>query len=133
MNFIKFRDAIITHFDEMQKKYDNLFVVDLDKDMFYEAYLAAYPDGTNPLYRERTEHDCSTCRHFIKSTGNVVGIKDGKIETIWDVTVPDETYQTVADAMADYVKRKKPFRIFTSQKKVLQVVLKIMNRVKTVQ
>ena len=106
MNFVKFRDAIITHFDEMQKKYDNLFVVDLDKDMFYEAYLAAYPDGTNPMYRERTEHDCSTCRHFIKSIGNVVGIKDGKIETIWDITVPDETYQTVADAMADYVKRK---------------------------
>lgn len=106
MSFIKFRDAIITHFDDMQKKYDNLFVVDLDKDKFYESYLSAYPEGTNPLFRERTEHDCSTCRHFIKSIGNVVGIKDGKIETIWDVTVDDNTYQTVTNAMADYVKTK---------------------------
>lgn len=32
MSFVKFRDAIIAHFDDMQKKYDNLFVVDLDKD-----------------------------------------------------------------------------------------------------
>ena len=104
MNFVKFRDAIITHFDEMQKKYDNLFVVELDKDKFYECYLSSYPEGTNPMYRERTEHDCSTCRQFIKSIGNVVGIKDGKIETIWDITVPDETYQTVANAMSYCVK-----------------------------
>jgi len=106
MSFVKFRDAIITHFDDMQKKYDNLFVVDLDKDKFYEFYLSVYPEGTNPMFRERTEHDCSTCRHFIKSIGNVVGIKEGKIETIWDVTVDDKTYQIVANAMADYVKTK---------------------------
>lgn len=104
MGFINFRDAVISHFDEMQKKYNNLFVVELDKDKFYECYLSSYPEGTNPMYRERTEHDCSTCRHFIKSIGNVVGIKDGKIETIWDITVPDETCQTVANAMSDYVK-----------------------------
>ena len=78
--FVKFRDAIIKHFDEMQKNCKDLFVVDLDKDKFYEHYLSSYPAGTNPMYRERTEHDCSTCRHFIKSIGNVVGIKDGKIE-----------------------------------------------------
>ena len=72
MSFVKFRDAIITHFDDMQKKYDNLFVVDLDKDKFYESYLSAYPEGTNPMFRERTEHDCSTCRHFIKKIKTLV-------------------------------------------------------------
>ena len=37
MGFINFRDAVISHFDEMQKKYNNLFVVELDKDKFYKG------------------------------------------------------------------------------------------------
>ena len=80
--FVKFRDEVIKHFDLMNKEFQNLFTVDLDKDKFYEHYLASYPEGTNPMYRKRTVHDCSCCRHFIKSIGNVVGIKDGKITTI---------------------------------------------------
>ena len=106
MSFVKFRDLIIKHFEEMQAKYNDLFVVEVDKDILYEGYLASYPEGTNPIFRERTEHDCSACRHFIKSIGNVVGIKDGVIETIWDVETDDSTYQTVANAMAAYIKSK---------------------------
>jgi len=106
MSFVKFRDSIIKHFEEMQAKYNDLFVVDVDKDKLYEHYLASYPEGTNPIFRKRTEHDCSACRHFIKSIGNVVGIKDGVIETIWDVETYDDTYQTVANAMAAYIKSK---------------------------
>lgn len=30
------------------------------------------PAGTNPIFRERTEHDCSCCRNFVKNLGNVV-------------------------------------------------------------
>ena len=104
MSFINFRDGLMKHFDEMQKK-DSLFVVDLDKDKFYEHYLSSYPEGTNKMYRERTEHDCSECRHFIKSVGNVVSINGGVIETIWDFTCGDNTYDTVAKAMSDYVKQ----------------------------
>lgn len=44
MSFINFRDGLMKHFDEMQKK-DSLFVVDLDKDKFYEHYLSSYPEG----------------------------------------------------------------------------------------
>lgn len=103
--FVKFRDEVIKHFDLMNKEFQNLFTVDLDKDKFYEHYLSSYPEGTNPMYRKRTVHDCSCCRHFIKSIGNVVGIKDGKITTIWDIDCGDETYNTVAKAMSDYVKQ----------------------------
>ena len=115
MGFIIFRDNLISHFDEMQKKYDNLFVVELDKDKFYEHYLSSYPAGTNPMYRERTEHDCSACRHFIKSIGNVVGIKDGIVETIWDFKTGDKTYQIVADRMSAYVKSCKVIDFFFSR------------------
>ena len=77
MNFVKFRDKLIEHFDSMEKELGNLFTVDLDKDRLYEHYLRAILPETNPMFRKRTEHDCSCCRHFIKSIGNVIGIKDG--------------------------------------------------------
>ena len=105
MNFVKFRDKLISHFEGMEKELDNLFTVDLDKDKLYEHYLSSYPAGTNPMFRKRTEHDCSCCRHFIKSIGNVVGIKDGQVISIWDFDCGDETYQTVANAMSAFVKR----------------------------
>ena len=105
MNFVKFRDNLIEHFSSMEKELGNLFIVDLDKDKLYEHYLSSYPAGTNPMFRKRTEHDCSCCRHFIKSIGNVVGIKDGKVISLWDFDCGDSTYQTVADAMSTFVKQ----------------------------
>lgn len=105
MNFVKFRDKLIEHFNSMEAEFGNLFTVDLDKDKLYEHYLASYPAGTNPMFRKRTEHDCSCCRHFIKSIGNVVGIKEGKVISIWDFDCGDSTYQTVANAMSAFVKQ----------------------------
>ena len=105
MNFVKFRDNLIEHFSSMEKELGNLFTVDLDKDELYEHYLSSYPAGTNPMFRKRTEHDCSCCRHFIKSIGNVVGIKDGQIISIWDFDCGDKTYQTVANSMSAFVKQ----------------------------
>lgn len=105
MSFVKFRDNLIEHFSSMEKELGNLFTVDLDKDKLYEHYLSSYPAGTNPMFRKRTEHDCSCCRHFIKSIGNVVGIKDGQIISIWDFDCGDKTYQTVANSMSAFVKQ----------------------------
>lgn len=105
MSFVKFRNNLIEHFSSMEKELGNLFTVDLDKDKLYEHYLSSYPAGTNPMFRKRTEHDCSCCRHFIKSIGNVVGIKDGQIISIWDFYCEDKTYQTVANSMSTFVKQ----------------------------
>lgn len=74
--FMKFKMELQKHFDKMQKEVDHLFEVNLDKGELWETYLSSFPEGTNNLYRERTEHDCSCCRHFIKSIGNAVMIKD---------------------------------------------------------
>ena len=105
MSFVKFRDKLIEHFNSMEAEVGNLFTVELDKDKLYEHYLASFPVGTNPMFRKRTEHDCSCCRHFIKSIGNVVGIKDEKVISIWDFDCGDSTYQTVANAMSTFVKQ----------------------------
>lgn len=76
-------------------------------DGLWETYLRSFPKGTNPIYRERTEHDCSCCRGFIRAVGNVVAIVEGKVVSIWDTDVPGEPgYQAVADAMATLVKSR---------------------------
>lgn len=104
MNFKGFRDLIGRRFAEISKDATHLFEVEVDKDEFWNTYLDSYPKGTNEIYRKRREYDCSCCRHFIKNFGNVVVIKDNKVNTIWDVNTGDSTFQPVADAMAAYVK-----------------------------
>lgn len=50
----------------------------------WDAYLAAFPPGTNPVYKTRTDHDCACCRHFVRTMGGVVAIVDGEVVSIWD-------------------------------------------------
>lgn len=85
---------------------NDIFVVDLDKDVLWELYLSSFPEGANPMFRERTNHDCSACRQFIKAFGNVALIKDGKVTTIWDFDAGDATYRQVVEAMDAYVKSR---------------------------
>lgn len=75
----------------------------VDGDELYAAYLAAFPEGTNRIYKERTEHDCSCCRNFLRNIGPVVAIVDGKARSIWRLEGLETPYQEVADALADLV------------------------------
>ena len=58
-DFTKLSKAVHARYNSIAKH--ELFVVNLSGDELYAAYLAAFPAGTNPIYRERTEHDCSCC------------------------------------------------------------------------
>lgn len=102
-DFVKFNQAIQKQFKEMQKSAE-LFRVEADRDAIWDQYLAGFPEGTNPMYRERTEHDCNCCKNFIRDIGDLVAIVDGRTQTIWDITLNDDCYQVVADKMAEYVR-----------------------------
>lgn len=101
-DFHVFAKAVRRQFDAMAK--DALFVVASDRDAIWAAYMAAFPAGSNPVFRQRTEHDCACCRAFIRSVGNVVGLKDGVVTTVWDVTGLPAHYQEVADRMAAHIR-----------------------------
>ena len=60
--FMMFKKALQKHFDEMQKEATHLFEVNVDKDELWNTYLDSFPAGTNEIFRERREHDCSCCR-----------------------------------------------------------------------
>jgi len=71
-------------------------------DALWKAYLAAFPEGTNPIFKTKTEHDCSTCRNFIRHAGNVVGVSPtGTLSTVWDTAarVAPAPYNLVAEAL----------------------------------
>lgn len=95
-DFHLFSRAVADRFDAMSKH--ELFVVDATS--LWEVYLSSFPEGTNPIYRERTEHDCSCCKHFVRNIGHVVALIDGKRVSVWDVEVP-EPYATVARRLSE--------------------------------
>lgn len=100
-NFSEFKTAVDRQMTLMSGH--ELFRTDVDKDELWQAYLESFPPDSNPIFRERTEHDCQCCKQFIRSAGNMVAIIDGQLVSIWDVEEVDEPYQTVAGNMASVV------------------------------
>ena len=114
LNFKEIKNAIEKHFTEMTDKYDYLYAINLDKDELWEVYMNAIPPQHNKIYRVRREYDCSCCRHFVKQIGNVVGIKDCKVESIWDITTENEVWNSVCETLSEYVKSYKNMDIYFS-------------------
>ena len=102
MNFSLFKQAVSRQFANMSQF--RLYAVDIEGDVLWDTYLRAFPEGTNPIYRERTEHDCSCCKQFIRNIGNVVTIEDGKLVSIWDTEPTGTPYDLVAAALSSAVK-----------------------------
>lgn len=115
MEFVHFKNALQENFKELTKDVDYLYEVEVDKDELWNLYLDSFPVGTNEIFRERREHDCSACRQFIKNFGNVVIIKDNRVKTIWDFQVDDEKYQAVINALSEYVKLRMVTDIYVSK------------------
>lgn len=115
MNFKEFKVLLQESFKQLTGDVDKLFEVNVDKDELWNLYLDSYPKGTNEIFRERREHDCSCCRQFIKNIGNAVVIQNNKIHTIWDFKTNDTTYQPVINALSDYIKSKAVTDIYVSK------------------
>ena len=117
MQFQRFKQAVAKQFAAMSQQ--ALFETDVTRDDLWAKYLNSFPTGSNPIYRERTEHDCSCCRQFIKTIGNVVAVdSNGQLVSIWDVKLPDEpSYQAVANALSTFVKSAKIRDVFKHYEK----------------
>lgn len=116
--FRDFVKAIQKNLQQMSKDSSRLFIVNVDTEELYNLYLDSFPAGTNEIYRERREYDCSCCRHFIRDVGNVVSIKNGELHTIWGINqVSDDKYNVVAAALDAYVKQKAVSGVFFKKEK----------------
>lgn len=83
-----------------------IFRVDLSGDALWALYLESFPKGTDPVFRKRTEHDCSCCRTFIRNMGNAVAVIDGAVVSLWDGVCDEPTYAVVFQRMAEAVKSR---------------------------
>lgn len=82
MNFKDFKDFkkdVESAFNAMIA--DNLFVVNVDKDLLWMSYLLSFEDETI-----RQDHNCNACKSFIRHYGKVVAIdpQTYKVKTFWD-------------------------------------------------
>lgn len=112
--FIEFSKAVHTQYEVLAK--NELFVVEpID---IFESYLAAFPEGTNPVFRINTEHDCSCCKNFIRNLGRVVAIIDGELATVWDnwASLP-HPYDVVSKTLADLVRQSPVVSVYRTKER----------------
>ena len=100
MNFRNFREQVEKNLKQILK---NPWVAQDENfpQKLWETYLFAFRKEDNPIFITRTEHDCSCCRHFIKTMGTVFSFKNGKVITAFDGIEGD--YDYVAKACQEAV------------------------------
>jgi hypothetical protein len=117
-NFKPFAEALCLHFDSMSE--NELYCVDIPGQTIWEMYLEAFPEGTNPIYRVRTEHDGSYDRSVIRKIGNLVVInEDGSFTTIWDIPNLSYPYKEVCATLAFIIKSAAINNVFRIKERML--------------
>lgn len=80
MSFQNIKTAVKKQFDLMSQH--NLFVVNLERNALWEAYLDCF---TDPVIKQ--EHNCICCKSFIRQYGNIIAIINNKVVTMWDFEI----------------------------------------------
>ena len=60
-----------------------LYVAEIDGEALWQVYLSSFPEGTNPMFVNKTEHDCRCCKRFLTEVGRVVLFDGEKVYTLW--------------------------------------------------
>jgi len=111
--FREFARAVEARYSHIAKH--ELFVVDVES--LFETYLAAFPEGSNPMFRTRTVHDCQCCKQFVRRLGKVVAIVGGKVLTVWDDQDVPSPYREVTAAMAAAVRSAPVKTVFRTKER----------------
>jgi hypothetical protein len=114
VDFKNFATNIRNRFNALTSDKNRLvYRMGVSGDDLWDTYLKSFPEGTNPMFRQRTEHDCSCCKSFIRSVGGLVTLdENGEIQTIWDEPGSDPTYKVVSAALAAKVRSGKIENLF---------------------
>lgn len=101
-NFKPFAAALAKQWEKMSA--NEMYRTSVGGDALVDLYLASFPEGTNPIFRTRTEHDGSYDKAVIRRIGNVVTIKNGELTSVWDIQDLEFPYNIVAMHLSKAVK-----------------------------
>ncbi len=100
-NFLTFKSKVQQQLTLMAGT--GLFVVDVEKDVLWNAYLDSFPEGTNEIFRKCRQYDCSCCKQFIRTVGALVTIVDNNLVSIWDIDDAPAEFGVVTKALSKIV------------------------------
>ena len=89
MPFSLLARAVEAKFNQLAEQADVL--IQADTPNLDEFYVNSFPPEHNKIFRERREHDCNCCKHFIRNVGNVVGVFK-RTESIWELSYLNRTF-----------------------------------------
>lgn len=115
IEFSRLVAQVAANFDEMQNGGGVLYVTDqsnIGNQPLFDTWLDSFKE--QKIWRERREHDCDTCRSFIKRIGPVVSLNlsdEGKIvrRTLWEgeeleTLVKDTEYENPVRVMRELMR-----------------------------
>lgn len=98
--FSEIKNVVENKIKQLSKN-TNLFVVDLDSNELFDAYLNCFDD---PL--ERQIHNCNCCKYFLRNYGGIIAINENyEYETIWDFEISG-LFEKVPKVLSKIVKTK---------------------------
>lgn len=78
-----------------------LFRVNIDRDEIFKVYLESFDEDSRQFY------NCNCCKSFLRQFGHIVSVKNGEMETIWDIENPEEEYASAVANLRKYIKSLK--------------------------
>lgn len=75
----------------------HLFYVNIDRDEIWNQYLTGFEQEV------MQEHNCNSCKSFLRQYAGIVGIINGDRVSIWDGLTVDTEYQQSIDNLRNYI------------------------------
>lgn len=108
--FTDLRSELTKNFKRMSS--GRLFYVIIDREGIWEQYLQGFAED------KRQEHNCNSCKSFLRQYGGIVTIEDNKVVSIWDGMEVSPEYKGSIENLQKYIHSLPVTDLFfTEQKK----------------
>lgn len=107
--FKDLKRQVRANFDKLAKE-RQLFYVGIERDKIWELYLNGFTDET-----EKQDHNCNSCKSFLRQYSGVVAIIDNKRVSIWDNITPPDEFKASIGNIRGYIHSRSITGIFRAE------------------
>lgn len=95
----------------MVMAHNPLYFVEIDRDEIWDRYLSGFSE------EERQEHNCGSCRAFLRQYGGIVVIKDNQVVSLWDDLKIGDSFASSIQNLSNYIDGRPVTDIFLTDTK----------------